>query len=328
MRLALIGCGTHSGRAHAPCLARYAGEHPGEVQLAAVCDLDRGRAADFAARYGFAAVYGDYPAMLRESRPDAVVCVMPVAQVAPVAADLLERGVPCVIEKPIATSPEAALQLAEVSRRTGTPHLVSFNRRFNPSLAAGRAWAAEAGPLRFVRGAMLRHRRIDPEFFWATALHLVDTLAYLAGEIEECRPQAITGPEMAAPWCVAALRFRGGCVGQLEILPTTGAYEETYELCGEDFRVRACIFDWNARPSLRCWRSRQLQVETVVPADQPEFLHDGSYEELCQFLHGLRDGTPLRPTIQDALHSTRVSFELAGQVAQSGHGRIGPITRS
>src|SRR5579863_7789191 len=44
LRLALIGCGSHSEIAHASALAHYVARHPGDVDLAATCDIDIGRA--------------------------------------------------------------------------------------------------------------------------------------------------------------------------------------------------------------------------------------------------------------------------------------------
>ena len=40
LRLALIGCGDHAERSHATPLARFANNHPEQVQLAAACDLN------------------------------------------------------------------------------------------------------------------------------------------------------------------------------------------------------------------------------------------------------------------------------------------------
>ena len=60
VRLALIGAGNHSRGNHAVAMAQYAREHPGQVELAAVCDLQRQKAEAFAGMFGFKAVYTDY----------------------------------------------------------------------------------------------------------------------------------------------------------------------------------------------------------------------------------------------------------------------------
>ena len=62
--LGLIGCGTHCRGNHAPALSQYAQDHPDRLRLAAVCDLDRGKAEQFASACGFGAAYADYVEML------------------------------------------------------------------------------------------------------------------------------------------------------------------------------------------------------------------------------------------------------------------------
>ena len=83
LRVALIGAGDHCRRYHAPALARYAAENPGQAELAAVCDLERERAETLATEYGFAAVHTDVDAMIEAEKPGAIVCVVPVAKTLP-----------------------------------------------------------------------------------------------------------------------------------------------------------------------------------------------------------------------------------------------------
>mgnify|MGYP003313634905 CR=1 FL=1 len=75
--LGLIGCGTHCRGHHAPALSQYAQDHPDRLSLAAVCDLDRGKAEQFASACGFGAAYADYVEMLEAEILDGVVVVMP-----------------------------------------------------------------------------------------------------------------------------------------------------------------------------------------------------------------------------------------------------------
>jgi len=182
LRLALIGCGAHAETAHADPLARYAAAHPGHVALVAVCDVRRERAERFSGKYGFARAFADLDEMLAHERPDAVVAVVPIEEIAPVGNALLRRGVPCVLEKPLGADMAQVAALAEVARETGTAHLVSVNRRFSPYLNRALAWANEAGPLRYVRARMLRNARTEDGFLWGTGIHVVDAVRYLGGE--------------------------------------------------------------------------------------------------------------------------------------------------
>src|SRR4051812_16361934 len=134
IRLALVGCGEHSRGSHAAPLARYAATHRDEIELVAACDLDPDRAAEFCRDFGFARAYTDVERMLAAESPDGCVSVMPIERIVESSIRLLDRGVPCVIENPLPTSPAEAERLARVARETGTPHMVSVNRRFLPYL--------------------------------------------------------------------------------------------------------------------------------------------------------------------------------------------------
>ncbi|MEE8391714.1 MAG: UDP-N-acetylglucosamine 2-epimerase (non-hydrolyzing) [Anaerolineae bacterium] len=74
-RIALLGCGVHSRTSHAAPMAQVVGEHPGEVELVGVCDLDAARAGAFVEEFGFAAAFTDVDRMLAETKPDVIVVV-------------------------------------------------------------------------------------------------------------------------------------------------------------------------------------------------------------------------------------------------------------
>ena len=317
LRLALVGCGEHSELSHAAPLRRYDAARPGEIELAAACDLDPSRAERFCREYGFARAYASLDELLASERLDGCVTVMPVARIGEVAAKVLERGIPCVIEKPLGTSLAEVERLAEVARRTGTPHMVSVNRRFMPYLNRAARWAREAGGLRYVRATMVRHRREEPDFIWETALHALDALRHVAGEIAEHRASLDRPPGLHAAWYLVSLVFEGGALGHLEVLPTAGVIEESYEMFGEGFRARVVAGSGPQR-SLHCWRGGRLEVEESADEGTPEDLRSGAYEEVLEFLGALREGRRPAPTVEDVLPSSRVCFRIAEELASKG----------
>ena len=315
LRLALVGCGAHSEAAHADPLARYVAAHPGTVALVGACDRDRRRAVHFCANYGFARAYDDMDVMLERERPDVVVCVLPVEQIAPVGIGLFRRRMPCVLEKPPGTMMAQVAALADAARATGTPHMVSVNRRFSPFLNRALGWAKAAGPLRYVRARMVRHARRDEDFVWETGVHVVDALRHIGGEWDVCDIRRIDPPVVSAPWFLVSLRFASGCAGSLEILPTAGVAEETYELFGEGFRAAATTMGGDGE-SARCWRDGKLAEELLADPGAPLCLRDGSYEELSAFVHCLRTGEPPRPTVADVAPSLALCEKIASQLRE------------
>ena len=294
IRLALVGCGEHSRGSHAAPLARYAAAHPGEIELVAACDLNRERAAEFCRDFGFARAYTDVEKMLATESVDGCVSVMPIERIVESSIMLLERGVPCIIEKPLATSPAEAERLARVARETGTPHMVSVNRRFLPYLNRARAWAKEPGPLQYARATIARHDRKEPDFIWSTAIHALDALRHINGEIRDFEAKVERRAGLSAPWYMISLRFETGASGQVEVLPTAGMVEESYELFGEGFRARVVAGSGTQR-SLQCWRAGRLEVDERASSDEPEDLLNGGYAEVVEFVRALRAGVSPRP---------------------------------
>ncbi|HEX6649837.1 MAG TPA: hypothetical protein VF075_09865, partial [Pyrinomonadaceae bacterium] len=232
-----------------------------------------------------------------------------------VGIKLLERRIPCVIEKPLGTSLTEIEKLAQVAHDTQTPHMVSVNRRFMPYLNEARSWMHDHGPLRYVRASQVRHRRDEADFIWSTAIHALDALRYIAGEVaafDVTLPQ----PGNETRWYVVALRFESGTIGQMEVLPTAGMVEESYELFAEGCRARVTAGSGPQR-SLQCWEDGELVMESQADEDQPEDLRNGAYQEVEEFVHALQTGTRPQPCIDDIRPSARISFAIADSVRGS-----------
>jgi predicted dehydrogenase len=315
IRLALLGCGEHSRSSHAAPLARYAAQHPGQIELVAACDLNLDRAREFCHEFGFARAYTDAETMLTTEHVDGCVCVMPMERIVEFAVMLLERKIPCVIEKPLGTSPQEAERLARVTRRTSTPHMVSVNRRFMPYLNQAKSWATSIGPLAYVRATQVRHARAEPDFIWSTAIHVLDALRHLAGEVTEFQTEVQCHAGLSTVWYEVSLRFESGARGRIEVLPTAGMVEESYELFGEGFRARVVAGSGPQR-SLQCWRRGQMELEKHSSEAEPEDLRNGGYDEVVEFVRALKTGERPRPSVDDILPSARICFAIAESVAR------------
>jgi myo-inositol 2-dehydrogenase/D-chiro-inositol 1-dehydrogenase len=311
IRIALAGCGEHSRASHAAPLARFAATHSNEIKLVAACDLNRERAEEFCHSFGFAQAYEDLDQMLEIEKPDACVSVMPMEKIGEVGIKLLQRGIPCVIEKPLGTSLPAIERLARVARETQTPHMVSVNRRFMPYLKQARSWMQGHGPLRYVRASQVRHQRSEPDFIWSTAIHAIDALRYIAGDVEEFDVTVSRAGD--ATWYVISLRFESDTTGLVEILPTAGMVEESYELFGEGCRARLTAGSGTQR-SLECWADGEQLIESHATDEEPEDLRNGAYQEVEEFVDALRTGRRPQPCVDDILPSARISFAIAERV--------------
>jgi predicted dehydrogenase len=314
IRLALLGCGEHSRNSHAAPLARYAAQNPGQIELTAACDLNLDRANQFCREFGFVRAYSDAETMLEAERVDGCVSVVPIDRIVAIASILLERKIPCVIEKPLGISTSEAETLARVAAETGTPHMVSVNRRFMPYLNQAKSWAKSIGPLQYIRATQVRHARDELDFIWSTAIHVVDALRHLAGEVVDFDTYVHREP-LSTLWYRISLQFENGTQGQIEVLPTAGMVEESYELFGEGFRARI-VAGAGPQRSLQCWYAGKLELEKRCSDSEPEDVRNGSYEEVVEFVGALKRGDRPWPSIEVVLPSARICFAIAESVAR------------
>jgi myo-inositol 2-dehydrogenase / D-chiro-inositol 1-dehydrogenase len=309
IRLGLIGCGAHSESGHAIPLARYKAAHPDELLLAAVCDLQIERARDFSRKYGFLASYCDADEMLRQEKLDGCIAVVPEKHISQLGIKLLNLGIPCVVEKPLGASLAEAVALSDCAATMKTPNMVSVNRRFMPLLNRAIEWTRQAGSLRYVHCTFARHSRQEPEFLWATAVHAVDTLRHIAGQVLGYDLRTLEAPAGDTAWYALDLQFENGISGRVDVLPTAGMLEETYDLFGDGFRASVtCPFG----PQLgwRGFRDGRLVKAENVPADTPEDIVNGCYNETVAFLEALRGGAP-KPSIAEIFPSVELCFAIA-----------------
>lgn len=312
LQLAIIGCGGHSESAHARSLAHYVSQNPDEVTLVAACDRDKGRANLFCERYGFARAYTDIEEMFRSESLDGVISVLPVDKIAEVGSLLLRKGIPCLLEKPLGSSLDEVLHLADIAHATGTRHMVSLNRRFNPFLNLAIDWAKQIAPLTYVRGQMFRQARHESEFVWGTGIHVMDAMRHIGGDVRTIEFQRLSTSLCSTPSYILSLQYESHALGHIEILPSVGVVEERFELFGENFRAIVITMGGEGE-SVRCWHNGILELERIAVPESPLFLRDGSYEETLAFLHCLRKGIPFFPRIEHALPSLALCQKVQGK---------------
>ena len=314
IRLGLIGCGEHSEIGHAIPLARYAAAHADAITLTAACDLRQERAELFSRKYGFTRSYQQADEMLAREHLDVCVAVTPVEQIAEIGIKLLEADMPCVVENPLGATFSEVTALREAAKRTNTTNMVSVNRRFMPLLNRGLEWARNAGVLRYLRCTMLRHARTEPDFLRFTAIHAVDTMRHIGGEVHASEIRTLT----PAPHAYAIdLQFESGVSGRIDVLPTAGVVEETYELVGDGFRA-AITSPFGPVRSLHCYQENQLVLEEVARSETPEDVTQGFYGEIIELVDALKQERQPTPSIDDVFPSVELCFRLS-ESAKKNH---------
>src|SRR5947207_2610883 len=143
-RLALVGCGPRGLRGHAPGLSSAA-----EIEFVAVCDVVEELARSAAAQLGVEA-YTDHRALLQRPDLDGVVIVTATRFHAPIALDAVRAGKHVLLEKPMATSLEAAEELVREAERAGVRGAIGYQSRFRRACQSLHEHAREIDPVQIL----------------------------------------------------------------------------------------------------------------------------------------------------------------------------------
>ena len=152
VRIGFVGVGSMGQCAH---LRNYAGL-PG-CEVVALAELRADVARKVAARYGVPAVYESHRQMLEHEQLDGIVASQPFARHGTLLPELVARGVPVFIEKPLAGSIESARKVLDAARRSGAWIMVGYHKRSDPATVYARReidslrTSGELGRLTYVR---------------------------------------------------------------------------------------------------------------------------------------------------------------------------------
>ena len=205
--ISVVGVG-HMGGLHAEKLAELA--DGGIARLAGVCDADAARAREVAARHGVP-VLPDLAAVARAS--DAVCLAVPTSDHARVAGELLRAGVDVLVEKPLATTREAARGLVEAARAGGRILQVGHVERHSRALQAIRPILGSPRFVEVHRLGPYPGRATDVGVVLDLMIHDLDIVAHLVPVPVE-RVEAIGIPVLSQTEDIANARvtFANGCV--------------------------------------------------------------------------------------------------------------------
>lgn len=209
LRAAVIGAGSF-GRHHARILHELRSEG---VRLVGLVDVDRDGPRDLAERYGVPLV--THVDALPEP-VDVVSIAVPTAEHRKVAEPLLERGVHCLVEKPIAGSRVDAEALVAAARKGGAVLEVGLVERFNPVRSALGRLGAPPVFMEIHRLAPFTRRSTDVGVVMDLMIHDLDLVSHLVGEDAE-RIDAVGVPVFGPHEDLvnARITFPSGCVANL-----------------------------------------------------------------------------------------------------------------
>lgn len=245
-RLAFIGVGGIAQR-HLDVLASF-----DDVELVGFADPDLERADNAAMRFGTRS-FRHHRDMLDEQRPDAVyVCVPPFAHGEP-ERDLIERGIPFFVEKPVSLDLETAEAISKAVTDKGIITAVGYHWRYLDIVDEARDLLSH-NPAQLLSGYWLDSTP-PPRWWWKQdksggqlveqTTHLLDLVRFLVGDVREVygrvgHTDRAEFPGLDVPTVTtASLTFETGVVANI---------------------ASTCLLGWNHRVGLHIFADR-LAIE-------------------------------------------------------------------
>lgn len=255
IRIAAIEVG-HWHAVHDAAYLRHLTAMP-DVALVGVQDSDAALARKRAAEAGDPPTFTDYHQMLTETRPDFVLGLGRHRQMAKIAHDLLDRGLPFMMEKPMGVSAADVQSIAEKAARVKGYAAVPLFQRYQPFAVRARQLLAEGrfGPLshiyvRLNRPAPARYPAwdsawmLDPAEAGGGCLrnlgpHGLDMFLHLTGEDAQATGAQISTRahgQRVEDYASVLLRSTTGVLGTVEVgngFPRVGTDGE-WKIAGRD----------------------------------------------------------------------------------------------
>ena len=310
-RVAFVGAGHHATRALYPHLP----EVP-DLDLVAVCDLDREKAERNARWFGGRKVYTDVGEMLSSEQLDGVyICGLP-QMMCEVGEQVLGAGLPIFVEKPSAIDVPKARELAQAAEDNGVWGMVAFMKRFAPAYVEARRIleTPEFGGLqmlevRFAQGPYPPWAGIEDRllaFLTGQLCHIFDLVRFMGGDVEwvQATQRYLNADRFGL---LITLQFASGTIGVMNINTLEGAEENPWVDMGEWLRctgvgesvqVEEMIYLTHHRPSAPGRAGNPKPFAQLLDIAQPTWVsvHGvdlcGYAGEVAYFVECLREGHP------------------------------------
>ncbi|MBM3547023.1 MAG: Gfo/Idh/MocA family oxidoreductase [Alphaproteobacteria bacterium] len=223
-------------------------------------------------------IHADLETMLEEEKLDGVIVATPNAAHAPNALACIARGLPVLIEKPLAETAANGERIVEAAERAKVPVLVGHHRRHNPIMASARA-LIRGGELGRIATASAFTTFLKPAPYFDTAwrrepgggpvlinlIHVIDDLRFLLGEIAEIQAMGSRALRNfpVEDSATAILRFASGALGTIALSDAaaapwswelTSGENKVFPRLPEDCYLVAGTEGSLAMPSLKRWR--------------------------------------------------------------------------
>ena len=289
LRTAVVGLGP-MGMHHVRAAADMA-----DTKLVAVVDIDHARANQVAQQFQCQALYNaaDLVGLV-----DTVTIATPPEFHASAAIPLLNAGIACLIEKPLALNEAECAAIIQAATKTNTPVAVGHIERFNPATEALFAAGLRGSDIKSItveRFSPAAGRQMPVDVVSDMMIHDLEIVLALKG----CDVVSVSAEGVIDDWATAVLNFSDG----------TAAHLRTNRKAHE--RKRKLILNTTQGEYKLDFMARQLSyitsnISTAVTVHE----HDALRGEIADFLAAVRTKSKPRVTAADAARTMYVARQI------------------
>lgn len=340
MPVAVVGVG-RMGRHHARTYNKL-----DLTRLVAVVDFDEERAETVADEFGCRAFTSVEELLAKCPEVKAATVAVPTQYHAASAYPLMEKGVACLVEKPIAGSVKEAVELAEFAKHHDCVLQVGHTERFNPAVRAVAAMGITPRFLEVTRVSPMTFRSLDVGVVMDMMIHDLDVVLSLVGRpILDVQAVGISVLGDKEDICDARLTFEGGCVATLKGSRVALKTERRLRLFSEDAYVS---LDYGSREGIVVRKTANAealedvraklkdgadlsavnymdlvkidQLEMDIPADEADQLT----AQAKAFINAIRSGTRPVVTAEQGYAAVDAAERIVQAIAAHAWDGIGP----
>jgi predicted dehydrogenase len=215
LRIGVVGLGTFVEIAHMPTY--YNSRYSRFIDVAAICDLNADRVAEWGRRYRIDGQYTSVDKMLAQADLDAVTIVTPDHTHTPIALKALEAGCDVLVEKPLAMTVKDCHKIRQAALGQQRRVRTDFHKQQDPAhqearsrvrsgrygqLQFGYIWMQDAITVPaggFFKTALAAHSSPN----WFLGVHFYDCIRFITGlevwTVKATGYKQVLGPECGIP---------------------------------------------------------------------------------------------------------------------------------
>lgn len=327
IRIGFIGAGSWGQRKHLPAI-NYIREHCKDiydVEIAALCEMDNAVAKRVSEQYKIPKTYSNLEEFAADETLDCYVVVISPKGLKSVVETLYQRRVPIFTEKPPGLTWQEAFHLAESIK---VPNVVAFNRRYFPIIDKLKEVLEEMDEIYYVDCNFYRHERYDSKYFFqtnqksqppfviGTAVHGINILEYLFGNITSCNTTKVRVKTNQTDAWLSDLDFNNEIKGRIKILPCSGSHTEWIEIHSQKRSIYAhfCLYGIDYPGKIVVHERGRIREVIDGNPKEPRIVQEGFVGEYLDFFRAIIEHKPTRSNFQNAVNSMRIAEQIENEI--------------